>query len=476
MTLTSTTSSRTSPPGRPGMLLALLCVAQFMVYLDISIVNVALPSIQDSLDMDAGDLPYVVTTYGTLLGGFLLLGGRLADVFGRRKVLQIGLTMFSATSLLAGLASDPAVLIAARGMQGLGAALVTPAALSILMNAFEPGPARNKALGIWGSLTGIASVCGVLFGGVLTDGAGWRWIFWVNVPIGIAAVLLAPVVLPESREPVRRRFDVWGAVVLTAGLLLLIHTLDQAVELGWGSARTVGGLVLAALLLAGFVQIELRATSPLLPMGIFRRRNLRTANIVSVAVMGAVVTLFFFASLYMQQVLGWTPMRTGVAYVPLASSVAAAAGAASVLVTRYSFRLVLIVGLVLSATGLLMLAQLGAEAVYVSEVLPAFVVVGVGLGLTFVPVQIMALDDVGEQEFGVAAGLVSTSQEAGGALGLAIVSTIVLSHVDSLLAAGRETALAAQLSGFQVANVAAACWIGVALAVVLAERLVARRR
>ncbi|MFI5426856.1 MFS transporter [Aeromicrobium sp. UC242_57] len=474
MTLTSTASSRTSPR-RQGLLLALLCVAQFMVYLDISIVNVALPSIQESLGMAAGDLPYVVTAYGTVLGGFLLLGGRLADVFGRRRVLQIGLTVFAGTSLLAGLATDPAVLIAARGAQGLGAALVTPAALSILMDAFEPGPARNKALGIWGSLTGIASVCGVLFGGVLTDGVGWRWIFWVNVPIGLAAVALAPFVLPESREPARRRFDVAGAVVLTAGLLLLIHTLDQAVELGWDSPRTIGGLLLAGALLIGFVRIELRTHSPLLPMSIFARRTLRTANIVSIAVMGAVVTLFFFASLYMQQVLGWTPMRTGVAYVPLASSVAAAAGVASVLVTRFSPRVVLVSGLVVTATGLLMLSRLGLDAAYAAEVLPAFVIVGVGLGLTFVPVQIMALDDVDEQEFGVAAGLVSTSQEAGGALGLAVVSTIVLAHIDSIVEAGRETAVAAQLSGFQLAFVAAACWVLGALAVVLVDRVLSRR-
>lgn len=465
MTLTSPASARTSPPNRPGLLLALLCVAQFMVFLDISIVNVALVSIQESLAMDPTQLPYVVTTYGTLLGGFLLLGGRLADVFGRRRVLQIGLGAFAATSLLAGFATDPAVLIAARGAQGLGAALITPAALSILMNAFEPGPARNKALGIWGSLTGIASVCGVLFGGVLTDGLGWRWIFWVNVPIGIAALLLAPVVLPESREPVRRGFDVLGAVVLTSGLLLLIHTLDRAVDLGWTSNRTVMGLAGAVLLLAGFVVIELRAGSPLLPMRIFAHRNLRTANIVAVAVMGAVVTLFFFASLYMQQILGWTPMRTGLAYVPLASSVAAAAGVASVLVTRFSSRLVLVVGLIVSAAGLLLLARLGADAAYLSEVLPAFVTVGVGLGLTFVPVQILALDDVEEREFGVAAGLVSTSQEAGGALGLAIVSTIVFSHIDGH----------SPLSGFQLAFVAAAGWIAIALGVLLLERLMSRR-
>lgn len=446
-----------------------------MVYLDISIVNVALPSIRTSLGMTAGDMPYVVTTYGTVLGGFLLMGGRLADMFGRRRVLQIGLTVFASTSLLAGFASDPAVLIAARGVQGLGAALVTPAALSILMHAFAPGPARHKALGIWGSLTGIASVCGVLLGGVLTDGVGWQWIFWVNVPIGFAAVLLAPAVLPESREPTRRGFDVLGAVVLTSGLLLVIHTLNQAVDGGWSSSRTIGGLLVATLLLVGFVLIELRTASPLLPTRIFASGHLRTANIVSIAVMGAVVTLFYFASFFMQQVLGWTPMRTGLAYVPLASAVAVAAGAASVLVARVSSWVVLGLGLVLSAVGLLMLSDLGRDARYVGEILPAFVVVGVGLGLTFVPVQIMALNDVEEQDFGVAAGLVSTSQEAGGALGLAIVSTIVLSHIEGLVAAGGVPLLSAQIGGYQLAFTAAACWVAAALAIVLVGRLTVRR-
>lgn len=475
MTTTSSTSSVASVPSRPGLVLGLLCVAQFMVYLDISIVNVALPSIQESLGMDAGDLPYVVTTYGTLLGGFLLLGGRLADVFGRRRMLQVGLTVFAGTSLVAGFASDPAVLITARGAEGLGAALVTPAALSILMDAFAPGPERNRALGLWGSLTGIASVCGVLIGGVLTDSAGWRWIFWVNVPIGIAAVLLAPLVLPESREPERRRFDVIGAVVLTGGLLLLIHTFDEAVEAGWGSTRTIGGLVVAVILIVAFVLVELRSRSPLLPMGIFARRNLRTANIVSLTVMGSVVTLFYFASLYMQQILGWTPMRTGVAYVPLAMSVAVAAGISSVLVTRFSSRLVLVGGLTLSATGLLMLSALGSQVTYATEVLPAFVVVGAGLGLAFVPLQVMALDDVDEREYGVAAGLVSTSQEAGGALGLAVVSTLVLSHIDSRLVAGMDSVTDAQLSGYQLGFVAAACLVVVGLVIVIGEQLSARR-
>lgn len=450
-----TNSSLTSPEARdvPGVspfLLPFLCIAQFMVFLDISIVNVALPSIRESLDIAADDLQYVVTAYGTVLGGFLLLGGRLADRWGRRRMLQTGLALFAASSLVAGITGDVATLIGARGVQGLGASLITPAALSILMSSFAPGPARNKALGIWGSLTGIASVFGVLLGGVITDGPGWRWIFWINVPIGLAAVVLAVRVLPESRGIVRR-FDALGAVLLTSGLLLLIHTIDEAVDAGWTSGSSLVGFAAAMALLVGFVVREWVTASPLLPLGIFRLRRLRQANLASFAVMGAVTTLFFFASLFMQQVLQLTPMQTGLAYVPLATSVAAAAGAASVLVGRLRPRLVLAVGLVATATALVMLSRLTADADYVTDLLPAFLLVGVGLGLAFVPLSVMALDGVTESDSGMAAGLISTSQEAGGAVGLALASTVALTQVT-------------QLSGFQDAFLVAAGCVLVALA------------
>jgi EmrB/QacA subfamily drug resistance transporter len=452
----------------PGLVLAFLCIAQFMVFLDVSIVNVALPSIQRSLGMTEGDLQYVVTTYGTVLGGCLLFGGRLADTFGRRRLLQAGLTVFGTASLTAGLAQSPTVLFIARGVQGFGSALIAPAALSILTTTFAEGAARNKALGIWGSLTGVASVAGVVFGGLLTDGPGWRWIFFINVPIAAGAVALAPSLVPESRETAaRRRFDTAGAVVLTGGLLLLIYTLNQTTQVGWGTARTVGSLAGASALLLMFILIERRTSAPLVPFAIFRLATLRTANLATVFLLGSVATLFFFASLFMQRVLGYSPLKTGLAYVPLAVAVAFAAGIASGLVTKVAAKPVLMVGLGLSAGGLLMLSRLPADGNYASQVLPAFLIAGVGLGMSFVPLQIASQAGIEEKEAGLAAGLINTSQEAGGALGLAIVSTIAFSRISDLIATtgNSPTALAAaQTSGFHRAFFVAACLTAVSFA------------
>jgi len=370
--------------GRPGLILAFLCVGQFMVFLDVTIVNVALPSIQRSLDIAESDLPYVVTAYGTVLGGCLLFGSRLADTFGRRRLLRTGLAVFGAASLVAGIAQEPTMLFVARAVQGLGAAIIAPAALSTLTTTFTEGVERNKALGVWGALTGLASVCGVVVGGLLTQGPGWRWIFLINVPIAVAAVALAPAVLPESRGE-RRRFDTAGAVVLTGSLLLLIYSLSEAIGAGWGAPRIVGGLVGAGLLFLAFVLIEQRARSPLVPFGIFRLSTLRTANMATVFLLGCVVTLFFFASLFMQQVLGYSALKTGMAYVPLAVIVAVGAGVASGLVTRVAAKPVLLAGLVLATSGLLLLWKLPADAGYVRNVLPAFLVVGLGIGMSFVP-------------------------------------------------------------------------------------------
>src|SRR5215207_4219562 len=317
---------------RPGLILAFLCVGQFMVFLDLSIVNLALPSIQDSLGMSDVSLNYIVTAYATVLGGFLLLGGRLADTFGRRRVLQIGYLIFAA------------------------AALMAPAALSILTNTFAEGAPRNKALGIWGSLTGLASIVGVILGGVLSDGPGWEWIFWINVPIGVGAAALASRIVPESKAYERRRsFDVAGATTLTAGMLLLIFTLGEATHVGWATARTIGSLAGVAVLLAIFILIELRASAPLVPLRIFRLKTMRTANLTAVLIWGTVVALFFFVSLFMQQVWGYSPMRTGFAYIPLALAVVAGAGIASAMITRLAARPVLIAGMVVMIAGLLLL-------------------------------------------------------------------------------------------------------------------------
>lgn len=460
-TSTSPATPRDLPVAVSRYLLPFLSIAQFMVFLDISIVNVALPSIQESLSIGDGDLQYVVTAYGTVLGGFLLLGGRLADRWGRRRMLQSGLALFTASSFVAGMANDTAILIAARGVQGLGASLITPAALSILMGAYAPGPARNKALGVWGSLTGIASVCGVLLGGVITDGPGWRWIFWINVPIGVAAVALALVVLPESRGIVRK-FDALGAVLLTAGLLLLIHTFDESVDAGWTSSSSLTGFGIASALLLAFVIREALTSSPLLPLGIFRLTRLRQANLATFAMMGSVTTLFFFTSLFMQHVLGYSPMRTGLSYAPLAMTVAAAAVVSSLLVERMRPRAVLAIGLLTTAAALWMLSRQTVDASYAGDLLPTFLVAGAGLGLAFVPLTTLALNGVDEEESGLAAGLLSTSQEAGGAVGLALASTIALSQIDELLGTGTRTT-DALVSGFHHAFLAGAACALVAL-------------
>jgi EmrB/QacA subfamily drug resistance transporter len=429
-----------------------------MVYLDVTIVNVALPSIQRSLHMTEGDLQYVVTAYGTVLGGFLLLGGRLADTLGRRRLLRTGLALFGAASLAAGLTHDAGLLIGARGVQGLGAALTAPAALSALTTTFPEGAARNRALGIWGGLAGIASVLGVLLGGLLTQGPGWRWVFFINVPIAVFGVIAAPSVLPESRGTgAGRGFDAAGAGTLTAALLLLIHTLNEAVTAGWSSARTTGGLAGAAALLAAFVVVELRAKAPLLPLRVLRLRTLRTANVTTVLTFGAMVTLFFFASLFMQQVLGYDALKTGLAYVPLAVAVAVGAGVASGLITKAPAKTVLIAGLALGACGLLLLARLPVDAGYAGRVLPAFLLVGVGLGMSFVPLQIAAAYGVDTRESGLAAGLINTSQEAGGALGLAVTSTLAFSRIH------HDALPAARAAGFHHAFFAAACLAAAAL-------------
>ncbi|MGC5248408.1 MFS transporter [Gordonia sp. DT219] len=419
---------------RPGLVLAFLSIAQFMVFLDVSIVNVALPSIAEALGIHEVNLPYVVTLYGTVLGGCLLFGSRLADMFGRRRMLQVGLAVFGAASLAAGIAQDQSLLFAARGLQGLGSAMIAPAALSTLTTTFVGGKERAKALGVWGALTGIASVAGVTLGGVLSDGPGWRWIFFINVPIALAAVLLAPRVLPESRGP-RQRFDTFGTVLLTGGLLTLLYALEEAIGHGRTDVVVLVCLGVAAALLAGFVVVERRAAAPLVPFAVFAIRTLRYANLATLFLLGTVVTVFFFASLFLQQVLGYSPLQTGLAYVPLALVVAVGAGVASGLVAKVPGKIVLVVGLVLVVTALVLLARMPSSASYLTGVLPVFLLTGIGMGLSFVPLQIAAQVGVPEERAGLAAGLINTSQEVGGALGVAVAATYAFRRVDELTAA-----------------------------------------
>jgi EmrB/QacA subfamily drug resistance transporter len=441
-----------------------------MVFIDVSIVNLALPSIRDGLAMSDVSLNYVVTAYATVLGGFLLLGGRLADTFGRRRILQIGFVVFALASLTAGLAQNGTVLIAARGFQGLGSSFIAPAALSILTSTFPEGPQRNKALGIWGSLAGIASIVGVILGGVLAGGPGWEWIFGINVPIGVAVAALAPRVLVESTAPQRRgRFDVAGAATLTSALLLLIFTLGEATKVGWATFRTVGSLLAVALLLVAFVAIESRSASPLMPLKVFRLKTLRTANISAVLVFGTFAAMFFFVSLFMQQVYGYSPMVAGFGYVPLAVAVAAGSTIASMLITKVTARSVLAAGLVITVAGLLLLWRAPVDGSYPVNLLPAFIALGTGCGMCFVTLQIAAFVGISEQEAGLGAGLINTSQEAGGALGLAVVATIAYNGIATeLAAAGSDPALvqAVHAAANHNAFLAAAC-LGV-LALLLA--------
>jgi EmrB/QacA subfamily drug resistance transporter len=419
---------------RPGLVLAFLCIAQFMVYLDVSIVNVALPSIERGLGIGEDNLPYVVTLYGTALGGFLLFGSRLADTFGRRRMLRVGLALFGAASLASGLARDPALLFAARAAQGLGSAMIAPAALSVLTTTFTGGAERARALGIWGALTGLASVAGVILGGVLTDGPGWRWIFFINVPVAVIAVATAGRVLPESRGS-RRRFDIPGAVLLTAALLALIYGLDDAISHGWRSGAVIAGLIAAGVLLAAFAVAERRAEAPLVPFGVFRSKTLRYANVATLFLLATVVSLFFFASLFMQQVLGYSPLRTGLAYVPLAAVVAVGAGIASNAAGRAPAKAILTLGLLLVGGGLTLMALMPSGASYPAQILPVFLMTGLGMGLSFVPLQIAAQSGVPAERAGLAAGLINTSQEVGGALGVAGAATFAFRRVGALTAA-----------------------------------------
>jgi EmrB/QacA subfamily drug resistance transporter len=447
------------------------------VTIDVSIVNLALPSIQDGLDMSDVSLNYIVTAYATVLGGFLLLGGRLADTFGRRRMLQTGFAVFAVASLASGLAQSGEMLIAARVGQGLGAALITPAALAILTNTFAEGPERNKALGIWGSLAGIASILGVIVGGVLAGGPGWEWIFWINVPVGLTAAALAARIVPESRAEERRRFDTAGATTLTSGLLLLIFTLGEATHVGWDTFRTIGSLAGVVVLLAAFLAIESRVASPMIPLSVFRLKTMRTANISAVLVFGTFSALFFFASLFMQQVYGYSPLKAGFAYVPLAIAVVAGAGIASGLITKTAARPILIAGLAITVAGLLLLRRAPADGSYVVDLLPAFLLLGLGCGLCYVTLQIAAFVGVGSDEAGVGAGLINTSQEAGGALGLAVIATVAYSGIASALAAAggdpvliRDAHAAATHDAFL-----AAAGFGV-VALLLAVFLMPRRR
>ncbi len=436
-------------PRRKDLALVLLALTQFVIVLDASIVNVALPSIGRALDFSQDNLSWVVNAYTLTFGGFLLLGGRLADLLGRRAVFIGGLALFSVASLLGGLAQSDTWLIAARAVQGLGAALISPAALSLVTTIFREGAERNRALGVWGAVAGSGGAAGVLLGGALTQWISWEAVLFVNVPIGLIAAAAAPRLLPESRDAETRYFDFQGAVLVTAGLALLVYALVDANNAGWGTFHTIGLGGIALGLLGAFVAWEARAPKPLMPFSIFRLRTLRGANVVGLLLGLALFAMFFFLSLYMQQVLGYDALKTGVSYLPLALMIIASAGVASQLTTRIGFKPVLITGYLMLTGGLVWFSQASAGGSYLGDVLFPSLVVGFGLGLAFVPVTIAAVMGTKPDEAGLASGLINTSQQVGGALGLAILSAIATARTNHV-AAGHSHGFALT-AGFQTA-------------------------
>jgi EmrB/QacA subfamily drug resistance transporter len=447
-------TTRSGAPVNKGLALLLLAAAQFVVVLDASIVNVALPSIGSALDFSQDNLSWVVNAYVLFFGGFLMLGGRLADLLGRRRMFVIGLILFAAASLAGGLAQSEGWLIAARAVQGLGGALLSPAALSMLTVLFAEGAERNRAMGVWGAVAGSGGAVGVLLGGMLTQWAGWEWVLFVNVPVATLAALAAFRVLPESRRDGPRHFDVAGAVTVTAGLTTLVYALVDASDAGWLSTQTLGLGALALALLASFVLIEHRTKDPLVPFSIFKLRTLTASNIVALLVAAALFAMFFFVSLYMQQVLGYSALKAGLSYLPLAVGIIISAGVASQLVTKIGYKPVFFAGMVLAAIGLLWFSQVSADGDYLSDILFPSLVVAAGLGFAFVPMMIAAVAGVEPARAGLASGLINTSQQIGGALGLAILASVANSRTDAAMeaAGGAQSALPQALTeGFRAA-------------------------
>ena len=449
----------------PWVVLVLICFAQFMVILDATIVNVALPSIQRDLDLSEGNLQWIVNAYTLVFGGFLLLGGRAGDLLGRKRLFLIGLVIFTGASLFDGLANSEGTLIGARALQGLGAALISPAALSIIATTFKEGAERAKALAVWAAIAIGGSAVGLVLGGVLTQYFSWPWIFFVNVPVGIVTFVLSFRLIPESRdERAERNYDVAGAVTVTGGLMALVYAIVDAQDAGWGSAKTLGFFALAAALLVAFVVIELRAKAPLVRLSIFRIRSLLTANIAMFLAMSGMFAMFFFNTLYIQRVLGYGPLKAGVAFLPFSAGIMVSAGIASAFAPRLGVRPVAGAGFVLSTAGLVLLTQLPVHGSYLTNVLPSILLSSLGMGAVFMPLTLIATTGLEDADQGLASGLFNTSQQIGGALGLAVLSTLATSK--SASAVGSPTSNL--VTGFHWAFGAGAVTMVVGLGVMVA--------
>ena len=450
----------------PWLILVLICFAQFMVVLDATVVNVALPSIQKDLGLSEANLQWIVNAYTLAFGGFLLLGGRAGDLLGRKRLFLFGLVVFTVASLLNGLAVDSTMLIACRGLQGLGAAFISPAALAIISTTFAEGAERAKALGVWAAIAVGGSAVGLIVGGALTQLLSWPWIFFINVPVGIAVFALSLRYLPESKEEAAHRsFDVAGAVTVTAGLMSLVFAIVQVPEKGWTSVQTISTFVLSAVLLVAFVVIEQRSKAPLVRLSIFRVRSLTTANATMFLVGSGLFAMFFFNSLYIQRVLGYGPLKAGLAFLPFTFGIVISAGLASRFAPRLGVRPVAITGMIVTIAGMALLTRIAANGTYAQDVLPALLLTSLGLGCVFVPLTLIATTGLRDEDQGLASGLFNTSQQIGGALGLAVLTSLAATRTANATGVSQSQAL---VDGFHVAFAGGVVFIVVALIVFVA--------
>jgi EmrB/QacA subfamily drug resistance transporter len=476
--VTATSTASTTRPAlrlNPNAVLAIVAFAQFMVILDGTIVNVTLPTINRDLGFSEQNLSWVLNAYTLMFGGFLLLGGRAADRLGRRRLFLAGIALFTGASLVCGVAQSEGMLLVARGAEGLGGAMVSPAALSIILTTFAEGSERNRALAVWGAIAGAGGAVGLLLGGAIVEVISWRWVFFVNVPIGAALLVLAPRIVPESRSEAAAKsgYDAEGAITITLGTMALVFTLIKANSWGWTSGKTIAGFVIAVALIAAFVVIENRSRDPLVPLRIFSNRSLAGSDITMLLVAASLFGMFYFCTLYLQQVLGFSALKTGVSYLPFSITLIAASTAAARVVDRFTPKPVLVTGLLIATGAFAFLTQVSGHGDYTSHVLPAMVILGLGLGMSFVPITISATTGVAPQDSGLASGLLNTTQQVGGSLGLAILSAVSIARVNHALHGG--AALPAALThGFKGGFIVAALLC--ATAAVLAVTLLPRRR
>ena len=443
MSATSIPAGRIASRVNPNAVLAVVAFAQFMVILDSTIVNVTLPTIKRDLGFSEQNLSWILNAYTLMFGGFLLLGGRAADRLGRRRLFIAGIALFTGASLVCGLAQSEGMLLVARGAEGLGGAMVSPAALSIILTTFEEGAERNRALAVWGAIAGVGGAVGLLAGGALIEAISWRWVFFVNLPIGAMVLALAPRIVPESRvDGAQGGYDVAGAIAITLGTIALVFTLIKADSWSWGSTKTIAGFAIALVLIGGFLLIEQRNRDPLVPLRIFSNRSLAASDVTMLMVAASLFGMFYFCTLYLQQVLGYGALKTGVSYLPFSVVLIGSSAGAAQAVNRFTPKPVLVVGLLISTVGFVLLTGVSAHGGYGKHVLPALVIIALGLGMTFVPITIAATAGVAPEESGLASGLLNTVQQVGGSLGLAVLATVSTTRANHALHAGASLPVA----------------------------------